>query len=115
MKKSFERVVDAFDEFGLAAVLTAFVLFMLILYPLTMGVLWAFVGEVFNYLPYVKDALPYALKQLGLGDFYGKLDYLGFFAGVLMAYLSILLSEIRGYSIKQFTYSVEENEEKQKK
>ena len=115
MKKSFERVIDAFDEFGLAAVLAAFVLFMLVLYPLTMGILWAFVGEVFNYLPYVKEALPYALKQLGLGDFYGKLDYLGFFAGVLMAYLSVLVSEIRGYSIRQLTYNIEEKTEKEKK
>ncbi len=102
MKRQFERVVDAFAEFGLAAVVTAFILFIMVLYPLTLGLIWAFVGEIFNYLPYVKEALPYALKQLGLGDFYGKLDYLGFFAGVLMAYISLIISEARGYFVRNF-------------
>ena len=112
MKRQFEKIVDAFDEFGLAVVLTAFVLFILVLYPLTLGLLFAFVGEVFNYLPYVKEALPYALKQLGLGNFAGKLDYLGFFAGVLAAYISIICSEVKGYSIRQFSLPTEEKEAK---
>jgi len=94
MKKHFDKVVDSFSEFGLVALVTAFILFIIVLYPLTMGLLFAFVGEVFKRLPYVKEALPYALEQLGLGNFYGKLDYLGFFAGVSLAYLTILFSEI---------------------
>ena len=94
MKKHFDKVVDTFSEFGLTALIIAFVLFIIVLYPLTMGLLFAFVGEVFDKLPFVREALPYALEQLGLGNFYGKLDYLGFFAGVLLAYLTILFSEI---------------------
>jgi len=94
MKKKFEEALTKFEEFGLVTLALAFVFLVLVLYPLFMGVAFAFVGLVFNNIPYAHNAIVYTLKQFGL-DFTNKLDYLGFFAGVLLAYLSILVGEFR--------------------